>query len=257
MATEDDGELISAFRDAPDRGGVFCDFDGTLAEIVDVPDDARPVAGAVDVLDALVGAYRRVGVVSGRPAEFLRTHLGGHGLLLAGLYGLEQVRDDELVVADEAAEWRDAVEKATARATDEAPPGLRVEVKGLSVALHYRTAPDLADAAHELAQRLAESSGLEAHEGRRSWELRPPVTATKGTIVAEAAGGLEAACFLGDDAGDLAAFDALDALEVDGVHVMRVGVRSPEAPPELLERADVVVDGPPGALALLRRLLPD
>jgi hypothetical protein len=37
---------------------------------------------------------------------------------------------------------------------------------------------------------------------------------------------------------------------------MRVGVRSPEAPPELLERADVVVDGPPGALALLRRLLP-
>jgi hypothetical protein len=31
-------------------------------------------------------------------------------------------------------------------------------------------------------------------------------------------------------------------------------VASPESPPELLERADVVVDGPPGLAALLARL---
>jgi hypothetical protein len=36
---------------------------------------------------------------------------------------------------------------------------------------------------------------------------------------------------------------------------LRVGVRSAESPPGLLQRADVLVDGPGGALALLRSLL--
>jgi trehalose 6-phosphate phosphatase len=64
-----------------------------------------------------------------------------------------------------------------------------------------------------------------------------------------------AACFLGDDLGDLPAFDALDRLAArSGADVLRVAVRSEEAPPELLARADLVVDGPPGALALLEEL---
>ena len=39
-----------------------------------------------------------------------------------------------------------------------------------------------------------------------------------------------------------------------GTTCVRVGVRSPEVAPELLERADLVVDGPPGALDLLQAL---
>jgi trehalose 6-phosphate phosphatase len=78
----------------------------------------------------------------------------------------------------------------------------------------------------------------------------------KGTALAEAAAGVAAACFLGDDRGDLAAFDALDRLAADGVHVTRVAVRSAEMPEELERRADVIVDGPEGALELLRALLP-
>ena len=46
-----------------------------------------------------------------------------------------------------------------------------------------------------------------------------------------------------------------DRLAADGVHVARIGVRSPEMPEELERRADVVVDGPQGALDLLRALL--
>ncbi len=91
---------------------------------------------------------------------------------------------------------------------------------------------------------------------RRSLELHPPVDADKGTAISALADGLEAVCYLGDDRGDLAAFAALDQLAGRGVATVRVAVRSDEAPPELLAAADVVVEGPPGALALLRTLLP-
>ena len=73
-------------------------------------------------------------------------------------------------------------------------------------------------------------------------------------MVEELGAGLDAVCFAGDDVGDLAAFDALDRLAGRGVCVLRVGVRSTEAPDELLARADLVVNGPEGAVALLERL---
>jgi trehalose 6-phosphate phosphatase len=88
-----------------------------------------------------------------------------------------------------------------------------------------------------------------------SYELRPPVERDKGAVVAEAAGGRGQVCFLGDDRGDVSAFDALDRLAAAGATVVRVAVASSEAPDELLERADLVVDGPQGALAVLRALL--
>ena len=39
-----------------------------------------------------------------------------------------------------------------------------------------------------------------------------------------------------------------------GLHAVRVAVQSSESPPELLARADVIVDGPDGALAWLEAL---
>ena len=48
--------------------------------------------------------------------------------------------------------------------------------------------------------------------------------------------------------------DALDRMAGEGVHAVRVAVAGPEAPPALLERADLVLDGPQGVVALLRDL---
>jgi trehalose 6-phosphate phosphatase len=59
---------------------------------------------------------------------------------------------------------------------------------------------------------------------------------------------------VGDDRGDLPAYDALDRMAAQGVHALRVAVASDEAPAELLARADLVLDGPPAVVALLRRL---
>ncbi|MFN2505732.1 MAG: trehalose-phosphatase [Acidimicrobiales bacterium] len=238
---------------------MFSDFDGTLAPIVDDPETARPLEGVVDALEAVAQGVDRVGVISGRPASFLIQHLGGRGFSLWGLYGLEAVEEDaegepRVVPSPEAEEWRPVIDEVTERAEDELGETLGVERKGLSLTLHYRRAPGKADAAREWAEAAAESSGLIAHRAKMSYELRPPLSSDKGTVLEGAASGLERACFFGDDQGDLEAFDALDRLAGRGVTVLRVGVQSGEAPEELLDRADLVVDGPPGVLEVLRAL---
>ena len=239
------------FLAAPDRAAVLTDFDGTLAPIVDDPAAAAPLPGAIDVLHRLAERYAVVGVVSGRPVSYLTGHLGDQ-LWLSGLYGLETLEGGRRVEAPAAAEWREVVEAVTARAA--AAFGESVETKGLSLTLHFRTRPELGPAVRAWANDEATRSGLVVRTAKASVELHPPVHAHKGTVVEAAAAGMAAVCFLGDDVGDLPAFDALDRLAAAGVHAVRVGVATEEAPPDLLARADVVVDGPAGALAVLERL---
>ncbi len=242
-------------RDPADTG-IFSDFDGTLARIVDDPADAQAVDGAPEVLAGLAKEYKRVGVISGRPAAFLKSRLDANALFLSGLYGMETVRDGVVVATDEAAAWRPVVAGLAERASRELGRGLHVEDKGLSVTIHYRRALDQADAARTYAEEAARSTGLTLHEARLSFELAPPVASSKGTVLADVGRGLGATCFIGDDSGDLSAFDTLDDLGAAGVTIFRVGVDSPEAPPELLRRADLVVEGPEAVVSLLRRLLP-
>jgi hypothetical protein len=56
------------------------DFDGTLAPIVNDPDQARPLSGVVDLLGALAGRFAAVALLSGRPAAYRPTGLGLTGL---------------------------------------------------------------------------------------------------------------------------------------------------------------------------------
>jgi trehalose 6-phosphate phosphatase len=135
---------------------------------------------------------------------------------------------------------------------------LFVERKGtVAVGLHWRQRPDLEEEAANLGRRLAGVHGLRLEPGRQTLELRPPLDVDKGTAVEDLTAGASAALFVGDDRGDLAAFAALTRLVEDGhlAHAVRVAVRSAESPPELLAQADVVVDGPHGALEFLDRLV--
>jgi trehalose 6-phosphate phosphatase len=61
-------------------------------------------------------------------------------------------------------------------------------------------------------------------------------------------------CFVGDDNGDLPAFAALDRLRAGGATTLAVAVAGPETPEAVVAAADVAVDGPAGALALLEVL---
>jgi trehalose 6-phosphate phosphatase len=249
-------DLLTRLRSDPANTGIFSDFDGTLAQIVDDPAEAQAVDGAPEVLIALGAVYSRVGVISGRPAQFLKERLDGEGVLLSGLYGMERVHDGAVVATEEAAGWKPVVRKVAERARRELGAGLHVEDKGLSVTIHYRRARDQAEAARRYADEAAEASGLLVHEARLSLELAPPIVSSKGTVLAEFARGLGAACFIGDDSGDLTAFDALDDLAAEGMTTFRIAVESSEAPAQLLRRADLVVEGPEAVVSFLQQLLP-
>lgn len=235
----------------PGRAAVLTDFDGTLAPIVDDPGSAVPLPGAVEVLERLAATFGVVAVVSGRPVSYLATHVGG-GVRLSGLYGLETLERGRRHEAPEAGPWRAVVTGAVERARGRF--GDAVEPKGLSLTVHFRTRPERGPDVRAWAAEEAAASGLVVRPAKASVELHPPLKADKGTVVESLAAGMAAVCFLGDDVGDTPAFDALDRLAATGVHTVRIAVSTEEAPVALLERADVVVDGPTGALSLLERL---
>jgi len=233
-------DALDRLRGAPERAAVLLDVDGTLAPIVERPEDAAVPEETRAVLRELVGRYALVAAVTGRPGALGRDLVGVEGVEVVGSHGLE---------LDEGAdEWRARLQEF--RRTVDWP----VEDKGLGLSYHYRTHQDPAQARAELEQiaELARSAGLRARFGRMVLELLPPLDANKGTAVRALLERqhLTRALFAGDDTTDLDAFGALDELEVG----VKVAVASDEAPPELLAQADVVVAGPAGLIELLRTL---
>jgi trehalose 6-phosphate phosphatase len=243
------------FLDEPALAAVFTDFDGTISPIVDDPADARPLPGSAELLASLAHRYGRIGVLSGRPVSFL-TPMFDPAILLVGLYGLELVDGGRRHDHPLGGTWREAIDDVASSARAGLPRGVLVEPKGLSLTLHYRAAPTAATAVLAFAGRQAARSGLVSRPAKMSVELHPPIDVDKGTALLDHTGGLDAVCFIGDDEGDLPAFDALDRLATEGVHTVRVAVTGDEASPDLLARADLTVEGPEGVQALLEALLP-
>jgi trehalose 6-phosphate phosphatase len=256
------GEAIEGFKRDPGSAGLFLDFDGTLSEIVTVPSEARPAPGVLEVLDELSARYRLVAIVSGRSAHELLEWLPR--IEVWGVHGAQRTLDGEVVMSDRAAPFSDLMkhvrEDAEAAVRAAGIEGVIVEDKGVMVGLHFRAASDRARAERELdriAAQLAERHGLWRAGGKLAYELRPPAVFSKAAVVLDRAReeDLEAVAFFGDDVVDLPGFDALDILENEGARTLRVAVDSSEAPRALIERADVVVPGPAGAVSLLRELL--
>jgi trehalose 6-phosphate phosphatase len=244
--------LAAALRpltEAPERAGIFLDVDGTLAPIVERAEDARVPDATRALLRSLAERYAIVAGVSGRAAEDARRLVGLDELWYAGSHGAEllEPRADAPSVPSEFAEWTGRVHEFADRHRDS---GARVEDKGPIVAFHWRGVGD-EEAVHARLKEIArEADGqFVTHWGRKVLEIRPPVRVHKGQAVRELIrrGGLDVALYAGDDRTDLDAFEALG----DGV---RVGVRSEEGPPEIVERADLVVDGTDGVLRVLESL---
>jgi trehalose 6-phosphate phosphatase len=250
---------LDALRAAPDRAVVALDYDGTLAPVVDRPEDAVPADGAVTALTALGTAVGRLALITGRPADVV-VELGGlaavPGLLVLGQYGAQQWERGHLTGDPPLPGLDDLRRRLPALAGAE---GADVEDKGLSLVVHTRRAPDPAGALERLrpvVAELAEQSGLEAHPGRLVVEVRPPGHDKGGALRRLCEPVPSALVFAGDDLGDLPAFDTVEALREDGVPGLLVCSASEEGPPALRERADVVADGPAGVVEVLRMLLP-
>ena len=271
-------QVVAAVASSPAATLLATDFDGTLSLIVDDPDAAVPLPGAAQVLQSLAGSLGELAVVSGRPVEFLVDRLSGQlssagqssagltaadqsaadkpglpdSLTLVGLYGLQQIRHGVRSDHLEAVAWPERVAALAATAETNGPAGMRVELKGLSITLHYRGQPQLLDQVEQYALELAATSGLVARTARMSVELHPPIDVDKGTVLMGLAQHLAGpVLFLGDDVGDLPAFDALDTLSASGLQVFKILAQSEESDDELLRRADLILDGPSAMVAML------
>jgi trehalose 6-phosphate phosphatase len=124
--------------------------------------------------------------------------------------------------------------------------------------VHTRQAADPAAALADLRPTLAHMAaelGLELDPGRLVLEMRPPGV-DKGIALCDLAAerGAHVVLFAGDDLGDLPAYDAIASLRERGVLGVTVCSDSAETPIQLRERADVVVPGPRGMVALLEEL---
>lgn len=262
-------EGLDAVLARPDRAVVALDFDGTLADIVPDPEQARAHPGTVAALAALAPKVAAVAVITGRPAGVAVRHGG-----FAGVPGLEHL----VVLGHYGAERWDAVtgtvnapapHPGVAAVRAELPGvlhefgswrGTWIEEKGQAVAVHTRRAQD-PQAAFETLRgplgELAAKHGLIVEPGRLVLELRPPGM-DKGVALATFVAELDAesVIYAGDDLGDLAAFAAVEKLRTegpDGIPGLLVCSGSTEVP-ELAERADLSVPGPAAVVAFLAAL---
>ncbi|MEE1810179.1 trehalose-phosphatase [Streptomyces sp. BE133] len=262
-------EALAAILARPDRAVVALDFDGTLADIVPDPEQARAHPGAVDSLVALAPKVASIAVITGRPAGVAVRHGG-----FAGVPGLDHL----VVLGHYGAERWDAV-SGTVHAPAPHPgvaavraelPGVLdrfdswhgtwIEEKGRALAVHTRRAADPQAAFEALRGPLGELAarhGLIVEPGRLVLELRPPGM-DKGVALAQYVRELDAESVLyaGDDLGDLAAYAAVEKLRTegpDGTPGLLVCSGSAEVP-ELAERADLLLNGPGAVVGFLSAL---
>ena len=255
-------QLLRPLITEPRSAAIFCDIDGTLAPIVDRPEDSR-VAHEVSLLLGQLGRHLgSVACVSGRSVAEARRLVGVDAITYVGSHGAEILAPgaDQPDLVEAFASWEGRVREFVGGRADDPQSrrlGLRLEDKGPIKAFHWRGAPD-EGAARTLLEgfaREAEAEGLATHWGRKVLEIRPPVAVDKGQAVRTLLERRPASVALygGDDVTDLDAFDALDALAESGTlrSAVRVGVRSAEGPPEIVERADLVVEGVDGFVEVL------
>ncbi|MFF9567571.1 trehalose-phosphatase [Streptomyces sp. NPDC014685] len=268
-ATAPGREALAAILARPDRAVVALDFDGTLADIVPDPEQARAHPGAVPALAALAPKVASVAVITGRPAGVAVRHGGFAGvsgldhLVVLGHYGAERwdavtgtvhapaphpglaaVRAELPGVLDRAGSWH----------------GTWTEEKGRAIAVHTRRASDPQAAFEALRaplDELAARHGLVVEPGKLVLELRPPGV-DKGVALARYVRETNAGAVLyaGDDLGDLAAYATVEKLRAagpDGIPGLLVCSGGAEVP-ELADRADLRLAGPAAVVGFLAAL---
>jgi trehalose 6-phosphate phosphatase len=201
---------------------IACDYDGTLAPIVEDPEQARPLPESVGALRQLAGLHETTtAVISGRALRDLATlsRLPAE-VHLVGSHGSEFDIGFVHELDDQAKALHRQVESALEELTVDAP-GVHLEVKPASIAVHTRRA----DA--EVAERINTSvrqgpctwDGVQVTEGKAVIELAV-VQTDKGRAldVLRHQVGATAAAFLGDDVTDEKAFARLSGPDL-GVKV--------------------------------------
>ena len=199
------------------KAAFFIDFDGTLVDIAPRPELVHVEPRVRTLLSALSDRFdNAVAVITGRPLDVVDGFLAPLKLAVAAEHG--SIRRDASGQIHANKHGAEAVEAAARQLEPlvEANPGLLLERKMVSVALHYRQRPELAEiCAASVAETVAANPDLVILPGKMVFELKPKGV-DKGVAVkaflAEAPFKGRVPVYIGDDVTDEHAFAAVNAL---------------------------------------------
>jgi trehalose 6-phosphate phosphatase len=201
---------------------LFLDFDGTMVDIAPQPNAVevpQPLLGVLlDLNDYLQGA---VAVISGRPIAQIDEFLQPLKLAVAGVHGAERRGADGQVHLLNTHPLDHVEEAACTLAAEH--PGLLVEAKRGSLALHYRQRPELEELCLRTMQNAVEESpGITLLRGKMVAEAKPG-GASKGRAIEDFLGESPFAgrtpVFIGDDVTDEVGFATVQRLGGLGIKI--------------------------------------
>jgi len=201
---------------------LFLDFDGTLAELAPRPDAVRVAQGLIACLAALHAQLDgALAIVSGRRLADLDHFLRPLVLPAAGEHGAQQRSADGRVSSVHIPDLSQVL--ATARNLVDQHPGLLLEPKSSSIALHYRHRPDLESLCRDvLIGAIGGTDALELLEGKCVLEVKARGI-DKGVAIrafmAQRPFAGRTPLFAGDDITDEAGFVAVQAMRGVGIKV--------------------------------------
>lgn len=195
---------------------IFLDFDGTLVEIADNPDDVQVDASTLRFVERLRGKVGdALAVISGRDIDVVDRLLHPVVLPVAGVHGLQR-RDAagrlHTPVIDQSVVEAIANDIET---TFSEEPGVAIEKKTGAVALHYRLRPDFETRCLALAQKIVDDRPeLHLITGKMVCEIRidgNDKAAVIEAFLAEPPFRGRKPIFAGDDITDECGFSAVNA----------------------------------------------
>ena len=244
--------------------GLVFDIDGTLSQLVPLPDEARLYAGVAELLEELrdwPGVH--VGIMTGRGIDNGAKLVDVDGLTYIGTHGLEwsdglpSLHPVQLVPgAEEYVAAGTYVLDIAERELREVP-GIIVQRKHVGGTIHYRRSPN-ADEARQRILAAVEEPAHEVHmridEGKKVVEVLAPLHVNKGQALRRFVQrfGVRGIVFAGDDHTDVYAMQEIERLRKDRadrtetIAALAIAVQHADTLPEILEHADIVVQGVEG-----------
>jgi trehalose 6-phosphate phosphatase len=178
---------------------VALDYDGTLTPIQDDPTDASLPPAVARHLRGVARIWPTV-ILTGRSGAEVRGFLGDiGGIAVIGNHGAETSTLVPPFLQARIAGWRDTLQQRL-----QGLPGLVLEDKGYSLALHYRSSPDWAAARQAISEATADLPGARTVGGKAVLNVVLPEAPDKGTALLWACRRADCrrAIYVGDDETD-------------------------------------------------------
>ncbi len=245
--------------------GLAFDIDGTLSPIAPTPGEARLYPGVMPLLQR-AKEHAHIAIMTGRSIDDGAAILNLDGLTYIGTHGLEwseglpwlhpvEIVPEATAYYEPGKYLLDLVEQRLSEL-----PGVIVQRKRIGGSIHYRLSPNPAQTRQKLLSLLeqpARQLDMSLSEGKLVIEIRVPLPVHKGQALRQFVQrfSLRAIVFAGDDRTDLDAVVEITNMRKEGIAALSIVVQHHDTLPDLLEQADIVVQGVPGMVDLLREMV--